>query len=109
VFSRKNNSFLSTWQNSKQHKLMVQRGARQIGKSTAVIRLAASQNRDLIEVELERHSQLGASFTTLDVDQILQDIRALTRKKGTGNSMVLLDEMQGAPQSLAAFLLAPRR
>jgi predicted AAA+ superfamily ATPase len=103
VFKRKNDHFLDTWLNSKHRRPLILRGARQIGKSTAVRRLAERQGRELIEVDLERHSTLNESFARLDVEVILQDIQLLTRKRINPHSVLFLDEAQGAPKALAAL------
>lgn len=103
VFKRKNEYFLDTWLNSKNRRPLIIRGARQIGKSTAVRRLAGRQGRELVEVDLERHSTLNESFARLDVEAILQDIQLLTRKRINTNSVLFLDEAQGAPRALAAL------
>lgn len=103
MFKRKNDVFLDTWLNSKIRRPLILRGARQIGKSTAVRRLAERQGRELIEVDLERHSTLNESFARLDVEAILQDIQLVTRKRISPNSVIFLDEAQGAPKALAAL------
>lgn len=103
MFKRKNDVFLDTWLNSERRRPLILRGARQIGKSTAVRRLAERQGRELIEVDLERHSTLNESFASLDVEAILQDIQLVTRKRIGTNSVIFLDEAQGAPKALAAL------
>jgi hypothetical protein len=55
------------------------RGARQIGKSTAVRRLA------------ERNKHLDATFATLDVNLIIDELQIVARKKISENSHFELD------------------
>jgi predicted AAA+ superfamily ATPase len=103
MFPRNNDSILDAWLNSKNRHPLVLRGARQIGKSTAIRRLAERNKRPLVEIDLERHKKLDASFATLDVNVIIQEIQIVAKKRITPDSILFLDEAQGAPNSLAAL------
>ena len=103
MFTRKNDAILDSWLNSKNRRPLVLRGARQIGKSTAVRRLAERNQQALIEIDLERHHRLDSSFATLDVDVILQDIQLVAKKRVSSDSILFLDEAQGTPSALAAL------
>jgi uncharacterized protein len=103
VFLRKNDVILDFWINLKDRLPLVLRGARQIGKSTAVRRLAERSKRELVEIDLERHKHLDATFATLDVNLIIDELQIVARKKISENSLLFLDEAQGAPNSLAAL------
>ena len=82
---------------------MILRGARQIGKSTAVRQLAERNRRPIVEIDLERHNRLDSSFATLDLGIILQDLQLVAKKKVTPDSILFLDEVQGTPNALAAL------
>ena len=51
---RKHMAFLKNWLSSDDHKPLVIRGARQVGKTWLVRHLAQSQKRQLIEVNFEK-------------------------------------------------------
>jgi predicted AAA+ superfamily ATPase len=103
MFKRINDVFLDRWLNSADRRPLILRGARQIGKSTAVRRLAERQKRRLIEIDLERHKRLDQTFATLDVDLIIEELQIVSRKKIDADCVLFLDEAQGAPHSLAAL------
>jgi predicted AAA+ superfamily ATPase len=103
VFPRKNDVMLDNWLESQNRRPLVLRGARQIGKSTAIRRLAARKHRQLVEVDLERHKRLESAFATLDIEVILQELQIVTKKRISPDSIVFLDEAQGTPNSLAAL------
>lgn len=103
MFLRKNDVILDSWLFSSGRRPLVLRGARQIGKSTAVRRLAERCKRDLVEIDLERYKRLDSSFATLDVDIIIQELQLVAKKKVTADSIIFLDEAQSAPNSLAAL------
>ena len=103
MFTRKNDVILDSWLKSKNRRPLVLRGSRQIGKSTAVRRIAERNQQALIEIDLERHHRLDTSFATLDVDVILQDIQLVAKKRVSSDSILFLDEAQGTPSALAAL------
>jgi len=74
MFARKNDTILDSWLNSKNRRPLILRGARQIGKSTAVRQLAERNRRPIVEIDLERHNRLDSSFATLDLGIIRQDL-----------------------------------
>jgi predicted AAA+ superfamily ATPase len=51
--------FLSNWLNSRNRKPLIIRGARQVGKSTLVELFAEKHKKKLLNVNLERHTELA--------------------------------------------------
>ena len=83
---------------------MVLRGARQVGKSTAVRMFAESQKRTLYEINLERYPSLDKTFATLDLGVIRSELEGAL-KKGIDDQagLLFLDEVQATPHALAAL------
>ena len=80
------------------------RGARQVGKSTLVRQFAEHQGLNLIEINLEKHRSLDAVFKTLDLKKIVLELEGLLGRPVLGERPLLfLDEIQAAPNALAAL------
>ena len=58
--------FLDNWLAGPNRKPLIVRGARQVGKSTLVRLFAERCGRPLVEVNLERHPDLGPAFARND-------------------------------------------
>jgi predicted AAA+ superfamily ATPase len=96
--------FLQKWLQNKKRKPLIIRGARQVGKSTLVELFAKQYQQNLFNVNLERYPQLSEVFSSLDPEQILQQIEALPRMARMSNDMLLfLDEIQAVPQAIPAL------
>ncbi|HOU91348.1 MAG TPA: AAA family ATPase [Polyangiaceae bacterium] len=95
---------LADWITSPRRKPLVLRGARQVGKSTLVRRVAESHGLPLWEVNLERHAVLAGAFESLDVRRILLEVGLVLRRTvGQGPGLLFLDEIQAIPQALTAL------
>jgi predicted AAA+ superfamily ATPase len=95
---------LEAWLQSAERKPLIIRGARQVGKSTLVRLYAAQRHRTLLEVNLERHPQIGSIFESMDPKVILEQIEALPGlPRLTEDSILFLDEIQAAPAAIAAL------
>ena len=68
---------------------MVIRGARQVGKSTLVELLSASEGRDLSTVNLERHPYLGEVFASNDPVAIVNTLHSVLDKPLSPESTLL--------------------
>jgi predicted AAA+ superfamily ATPase len=93
---------LQNWLISPQRKPLVLRGARQVGKTWVVRRLAESKNKVLVELNFEKNPQAASLFNTNDPRQVLLNIEAmfnLTIVKE--NTLLFLDEIQVVPELLA--------
>ena len=104
VLKRNEISYLKEWAAQNTHKPVVIRGARQVGKSTLVRELARSARLSLVEVNFERNPELREAFAFRDPARILSTLTLLTGQTITpGTSLLFLDEIQAAPEALAAL------
>jgi len=84
---------------------LVIRGARQVGKTTAV-RLAAQElGVKFVEINLERHSELNAQFQSYQLDDILFSISLITGEtiKPDSSVILFLDEAQATPAAYSCL------
>ena len=96
--------FLSTWLHNTNRKPLIIRGARQVGKSTLVDLFARQADQTLHIVNLERHPELAAIFSSKDPEQIIQQLEFLPNMGTIGNDTLLfLDEIQAVPESIPAL------
>ena len=81
VFNRRAVEEIKIWYNRDNRKPLVIRGARQVGKTTAV-RLAASQlSIEIIEINLERHTGLEPLFKGYKLEELLFNFSLITGKR----------------------------
>lgn len=74
-------SYLKEWADDSEHKPLLLRGARQIGKTTAVRHLAESFE-SFIEINFEKTPALGRIFEGgFDIDRILFELETNTKQK----------------------------
>ena len=96
--------FLDDWLAAPNRKPLIIRGARQVGKSTLVRLFAERCGRPLVEVNLERHPDLGSAFARKDPAYLLNVLEALP---GVGpidpDGLLFLDEIQAVPESIPAL------
>ncbi len=101
---RKQLALLDRWLATPARKPLVLRGARQVGKSTLVRLFAERCGRLLVEVNLERHADLGPAFARNDPAHLLNVLEALPEFGEFGpNALLFLDEMQAVPESIPAL------
>ena len=105
MFSRSIDQDLSAWFKRPSRKPLLIRGARQVGKSTLVRRFAAGQGMDLVEVNLERHPNLNATFATFDLTKIFLELDSIAgcSIRSMKKPLLFLDEIQATPAALAAL------
>ena len=105
MFSRSIDNELLTWIKRSTRKPIIIRGARQVGKSTAVRCLADQHGFDLVEVNLERHPNLNAVFATLDLAKIFLELDSVVGRciRTIKKPLLFLDEIQATPAALAAL------
>jgi len=98
MFSRKIINYLTEWKNRKNRKPLVLRGARQVGKTTAVLMFGKKYFKSLIHLNLENveHSRLFRKDVSLeDFEKIIQI--KFHKKIIPGESLVFIDEIQNSP------------
>ena len=104
ILKRKEIQYLHEWLAQNPHKPVVIRGARQVGKSTLVREFARSTHLMLVEINFERNPELRGAFAFRDPTRILSTLTLLTGQTiAPGRSLLFLDEIQAAPEALAAL------
>lgn len=103
-YSRIIDGHLAEWAQRKEHKPLLLRGARQVGKSTAVRHLA-EQFESYIEINFEKQPAYKSLFEKdLDVRRIVPLISAMAKTPVTdGRTLLFLDEIQDCPQAIMAL------
>lgn len=95
---------LADWAAGKQHKPLLLRGARQVGKSTAVRHLGESF-AIYVEINFEKNPELRTLFDeNLDVTRITSQLEALTGKEiSPGKTLLFFDEIQYCPNAIMSL------
>lgn len=96
--------YLEEWMNDAERKPLLLRGARQVGKSTAVRHLA-EKFEIFIEINFEKMPEYKAVFEqNLNVERIVSEIGALADKEIIiGKTLLFLDEIQMCPKAIMAL------
>lgn len=93
---------LSSWLTAEHRKPMVIRGARQVGKTWMARTLAEAHEMTLIELNFEKQPKLINLFSSNDPETILFNLStSLDITIDPLKSLLLLDEIQAAPEILA--------
>ena len=104
-YQRLIDSYLSEWASRKAHKPLLLRGARQVGKSTAVRHLAESFE-SYVEINFEKQASYIPLFQTKDIDvkKIVALISAMAGKRIIpGKTLLFLDEIQTCPEAIMSL------
>jgi uncharacterized protein len=101
MFSRKAVVDIETWYRNVHRKPLVIRGARQVGKTTAVQMAARNLQVPLYSVNLERNASLEAQFARCDISTLLLSFSAICGASISSRSpgILLLDEAQATPSA----------
>lgn len=95
---------LLAWAKRANRKPLILRGARQVGKSTAVHMLAEALNLELITLNFERFPALASLFASNEPHTIIQLIALqMNQSIQPGKTLLFLDEIQAAPSLLATL------
>ena len=104
VLNRTEIKYLHEWSAQSSLKPVIIRGARQVGKSTLVREFARAARFSLVELNFERDPELREAFASRDPARIISTLTLLTGEDITaGTSLLFLDEIQAAPEALAAL------
>ena len=97
-------SDLLSWSKNKGHKPLLLRGARQVGKSSSVRKLA-EHFEYFIEVNFEKNSKVHAYFEgDFDVPEICDRISVLSKQPIIpGKTLLFFDEIQSCPRAITAL------
>lgn len=105
MFNRQAVTDIIHWYQQPQRKPLVIRGARQVGKTTAV-RMAGKQlDVPVIEINLERHSELDLLFRRYQLDDLLFNFSLITGEAITPDKplILFLDEAQATPAAYSCL------
>ncbi|MDO4462677.1 MAG: AAA family ATPase [Bacteroidia bacterium] len=96
--------YLQDWVNDDNHKPILLRGARQVGKSSAVRNLGNSFEVYL-EINFERNPEYKAIFEpNLDIPRIVSQLSAMSGKRVVpGKTLVFLDEIQECKEAIMSL------
>lgn len=97
-------SYLAEWAARSTHKPVMLRGARQVGKSTAVRHLGESFE-NFIEINFEKQPSFGSLFQgDLDVKRIVSQLAAMFGQNIVpGKTLLFLDEIQACPKAIMSL------
>ena len=94
---------LNKWGQEKEPKPIIFRGARQVGK-TYLVRKLAKNFDNLVEINFELKPELKKIFTSLEPQVIKEAIYRETREKIIlGKTLLFLDEVQNCPQAIKSL------
>ena len=96
---------LLKWKNNPNRKVLLLRGARQVGK-TYLIRKLGKEFKRYLEVNLIEQTKLRAVFTSgnLDPDQIIESLGAYFGESIIdGETLLFIDEIQACPEAITAL------
>ncbi len=95
-------AFVQEWLLEPSRKPLVVRGARQVGKTWLVRRLAEISDKQLIELNFEKNPEYKQYFTSNDPRVIMRYLEAaLKRTIIYEDSLLFLDEIQAAPELIS--------
>ncbi|MCM1067085.1 MAG: ATP-binding protein [Muribaculaceae bacterium] len=96
--------YLKEWSSRPDHKPLLLRGARQVGKSTAIRHLGEMFN-NFVEINFEKSPSYSTVFQdNLDVERIIQVLSALSGKPIIpGKTLLFFDEIQSCPRALMSL------
>jgi predicted AAA+ superfamily ATPase len=101
IMKRFSIEYLHNWLTAKEHKPLVMRGARQVGKTWLVRELARLANKQLIEINLEKQPHMASLFVSNDPKQILLNLSVtLNQTIDPDQALLFIDEIQAAPDLL---------
>ncbi len=104
MLKRQETAYLESWSTDAARKPLVIRGARQVGKSTLVREFVRKSALSLVEINFERNPEYQEVFSSPDPGLILSTLKLLTGHDiKAGSTLLFLDELQAAPEALAAL------
>ncbi|MGM9859302.1 MAG: ATP-binding protein [Muribaculaceae bacterium] len=106
ILRRKIDSFLTEWKERSEHKPLVIKGARQIGKTLSITHFARNNYKSVIEINFVERPQFKKIFDDgYDVESIIKNISLLdpSAKLIVGNTLIFFDELQECPRCATAL------
>ncbi|MBI5181407.1 MAG: ATP-binding protein [Nitrospirae bacterium] len=97
MFKRSINKFFLEWKNRKKRKPLVIRGARQVGKTSAINLFAGDSFKTYIYINLEQEDNLALFSRMIPFRELIQAIQLKFNKKIiTGATLIFIDEIQNS-------------
>src|SRR4030065_2468118 len=97
MFERSINKLFLEWKDRKKRKPLVIRGARQVGKTSAVTLFAGHSFKTYIYINLEQEDNLALFSRMIPVREVIQAIQLKFNKKIiTGTTLIFIDEIQNS-------------
>ncbi len=97
MFQREISKIFLEWKNRKKRKPLVIRGARQVGKTSAVNLFAEDSFKTYIYINLEQEDDLALFSRMNPVRELIQAIQLKFNKKVIpGNTLIFIDEIQNS-------------
>ena len=103
-YNRLIDKYLKDWVSRNTHKPILLRGARQVGKSTAVRHLG-EQFDSYVEINLEKEPKYKVLFQAdLNVNRIVPSLSAMYGQKiEPGKTLLFIDEIQECPEAIMSL------
>ena len=90
---------LDAWSNSTNRKPLILRGARQVGKTSAV-RMFSEHYDEYLEFNLEQKTDRNLFTNDLGAKELLQLLLISRQHTGKGKILIFIDEIQQSPQAV---------
>jgi uncharacterized protein len=92
------------WKNRKNHKPLILRGARQVGKTYTISEFADEQFVNSVSVNLEEFPGLKSIFKSNNPGNIIQELSILKKVDITpGKTLLFIDEIQTCPEAIVSL------
>src|SRR5690606_16709033 len=95
---------LLAWKNRKNHKPLIIRGARQVGKTWLIREFGKANYKNVVYLNMESSPVIAHIFTTdFNIDRILLGLQIESGKQIDDETLLIFDEVQEAPHALTAL------
>ena len=97
-------SHLITWKNDKNHRPLILRGARQVGKTYIINKFGKNEFDSIITINFEKNPEYKEFFTTYNPNEIVEKISLVTGQKIVPEKTLLFfDEIQECVQAITSL------
>jgi len=97
-------NYLDSWKDSPNHKPLIIRGARQVGKTYIVDKFAKANFKYYLKINPEQDGQIKEIFQSNNPEFIIGELSALYNiPLIAGKTLLFIDEIQMAPEALTAL------
>lgn len=97
MFNRKIITYLENWKNKKQRKPLILRGARQVGKTSAILMFGKKYFENIIHINLEKADHLSLFKDELSLEDFEKIIQIKFHEKIIpGKTLIFIDEIQNS-------------